>query len=510
LKVPPLKVGENFKIKTDVLTTIVNNVRDERMIANDMRARSAACMKIRERVLEMAAEKGAGFVVGMLRKVVTAAAEGARSRIAELNDGVFRHTVFFDTRGYHEGLGRIAIALIKQGDAITIDLTGTSPQTQSYLNTRPHIVRAILIGDLCQYLFCDLPASSGLIEPFTVIAPEGSCVNPSLDAAISGSVRMTPMVVQGIHMCINKMIFDSPYRDRVAVPFGTGSRNIAHGGRNQFNKIVTGLIPASMNGAGGGARPDMDGEDGAGFWFSGFGDTLDVEHEELRTPFLYAFRNIPRDQGGFGKHRGGAGVANCLVIHNAAEPYSMVSLVVTAKFPVDMGLFGGYAAGLCAVVELKDAHWQQLFAENAMAVPVTYHELAEQQTVAGNYELNSMIRGSPFRHGESVAMIASSAGGYGDVLERSPELVRQDLRFGFVSPGVAENIYRVVVHPGTLDIDLAATEAARAAERADRKRRGMSFAQFEEQWLTRRPSAEIIQYFGPWPEAAPLDNRASV
>jgi len=500
LKVPPLKVGEGFRLRSDVLNMIVNNVRDERMIGNDMRARSASCMKLRQRLLELIARRGVGFFVGMLRKLTMAAAQGARNRIAELNDGTFRHNLFFDTRGYHEGLGRISIALIKRGDRITVDLTGTSPQTQSFLNTRPHIVRAVLVGDLCQYLFADLPISSGLLEPIDVVAPEGSCVNPSLDAAISGSVRMTPMVVQGIHLCVNKLIFDSPYRDRVAVPLGTGSRNIAHGGKNQFNQIVTGLIPASMNGAGGGARPTMDGVDGAGFWFSGFGDTLDVEHEELRTPFLYMFRNIPRDQGGFGKHRGGAGVSNCLLVHNPSSPYSMVSLMVTSKFPVDQGLFGGYAAGLSPVVEVKDGKWHELLAQGSTAVPRDYHDLAERQAVSGSYQMTSMIRRSPFKHGESVAMIASSAGGYGDVLERPVDLITRDLRAGFISAKVAERVYKVVVDEQSNSVDVEATTVKREQERADRRRRGQSFGSFVAQWRTQRPSAEVLRYFGPWPD----------
>lgn len=505
LKVPPIKIGENFRLKTDVMNTIVNNVRDERMIANDMRARSAACLKIRQRLLDLMGEKGPEFLIGLLRRLVDDAAEGARRRIAQLNDGIFRHNIFFDTRGYKEGLGRIAIKLVKHGDRITIDLTGTSPQTQSFLNTRPHIVRAVLIGDLCQYLFSDLPASSGVLEPFDIIAPEGTCVNPSVDAAISGSVRMTPMVCQGIHMCINKLMFDSPFRDRVAVPLGTASRNMAHGGRNQFNQIVTGLIPACMNGAGGGARPTMDGVDGAGFYFSGWGDTLDVEHEELRTPFLYAFRNIPRDQGGFGKYRGGAGVSNCLVVHGATGAYNIISLVVTAKFPIDQGLFGGYAAGLSPVVELKEGQWEAMFHEGDPNLPTTYHALAEKQAVRGSYQLNSMVRRSPFVNGESVAIIASSAGGYGDALERDLDLVQEDLRRGLLSVGAAEKVYHVACAPDTGIIDRAASEARRDEERIARRRRGMLYGDFLRGWAGRRPRPEIIQWFGPWPEA---DDRA--
>ena len=498
LKVPPLKIGENFRLKTDVMTMVANNVRDERTILNDMRARSAACMKLRQRVLELVAETGTGFFVGMLRKLLTSAAQGARNRIAQLNDGTFRHSVFFDTRGYEEGLGRISIALIKKGDEITIDMTGTSPQTQCYLNTRPHVVRAIMIGDLCQYLFSDLPASSALLDPFTVIVPDGSCFKPSLDAPLTGGARLGSWAAQAIHGCVNKLIFDSPFRDRVALPLGSG-RNVAHASRNQFDQTVMGLIPGAMNAQGGGAQPTMDGTDAAGMWFSGMGDSLDIEHEELRTPFLYMYRNIPRDQGGFGKYRGGSGAANCIVVHNAMSPVSMVSVIGTARFPMDPGMFGGYAGGVCPMTEIKGGGWHDMLGRGAAELPTTFHDLIERQAVPGQYNIDANIRKSPYAHGDSLAFIASSAGGYGDVLERAPELVERDLHRGFISSGVAERVYKVAFDGNAVDVD--ATQAMRDAERADRKRRGHAYDAFITQWRKLRPRPEIIREFGPWDDA---------
>ena len=45
LKVPPMKLGENFRMRTDVIDMFVNMVRDERMQNNDTRARAAVCFK---------------------------------------------------------------------------------------------------------------------------------------------------------------------------------------------------------------------------------------------------------------------------------------------------------------------------------------------------------------------------------------------------------------------------------------------------------------------------------
>lgn len=507
IKIPPLKVGRNFQMITDVVTSITNQVRDERMIGTDMRARSSACVKMRERVLELIDSIGVEHFRGILRKACEVASAGARAKVAQLNDGVYRHVVFFDTIGHEEGLAKVSIELRKKGDSITLNLDGSSPQTRSFLNTRPHIIRAHLVGDLAQYLFSDLPASSGLLEPFEIVAPEGTCVNPSFEAALSGSVRLSPMVLQGVHMCINKLIFASRFREYVSLPLGTGSRNITHGGFNQYGQRVVGMMVAAMNGGGGGARPEMDGVDGAGVYFGGLGDSLDVEHDELRAPFVYVFREIPCDAGGYGRQRGGAGIANCIMLRGNKGQYSISSVGVTTRFPVDQGLFGGYAAGLAPLVSVYDGDWMKKVLAEKGTLPQSYESLLadvkarhrDEAESSQKYVVSGTVKGMR-DEGSVVALIASSAGGYGDVLERDPQSVLADLRRGFTSAWVAHHIYQVRLHEdGSLDAE--ASERARAQERENRKGRGKRFDEFEAQWKKQRPKQEILQFYGPWPTA---------
>ena len=516
IKIPPLKVARNFQMMTDVLNSIVNQVRDERMIATDMHSRAGACVKMRERLLELISVIGVDLFRAVLRKACEVAAAGATAKISELNDGVYRHVVFFDTIGYEEGLAKVSVELRKQGGRITLNLDGSSPQTRSYLNARPHILRALLVGDLAQYLFSDLPASSGLLQPFEILAPKGTCVNPSFDAALSGSVRLSPMVTQGVHMCINKLIFDSRFREYVSIPLGTGSRNITHGGFNQFGQRVYGMLTAAMNGGGGGARPEMDGVDGAGVYFGGLGDSLDIEHEELRTPFIYLFRQIPCDAGGFGRQRGGAGIANCILLRGNIGPYSVSSVGVTTRFPVDQGIFGGYAAALAPIVEVKDAGWMKSVLADTGVWPSTYHELLEDvqtrhridDSASNEYSVNGTISGTR-EEGSVVALIASSAGGYGDVLDRDPEAVVRDLRRGFTSAWAAHNVYHVRFHDdGSLN-DVATAEA-RDQEHASRIRRGMKYDEFESQWSRKKPSDEILRFYGPWPAGMTFTDEESI
>jgi N-methylhydantoinase B len=60
-------------------------------------------------------------------------------------------------------------------------------------------------------------------------------------------------------------------------------------------------------------------------------------------------------------------------------------------------------------------------------------------------------------------MEAAGGGGYGDPLERDPELVEWDVREGYVSIEAARRDYGVVIHPGTLEVDLEATKELRSS-----------------------------------------------
>ena len=65
--------------------------------------------------------------------------------------------------------------------------------------------------------------------------------------------------------------------------------------------------------------------------------------------------------------------------------------------------------------------------------------------------------GDVFRH------LQSSGGGYGDPLDRDPELVWWDWRDGKVTLEHAREAYGVCIDPATLTVDQAATQQCRRA-----------------------------------------------
>ena len=103
-------------------------------------------------------------------------------------------------------------------------------------------------------------------------------------------------------------------------------------------------------------------------------------------------------------------------------------------------------------------------------------------------------------NGDIWVIFSGGGGGYGDVLEREPEMVMDDLKKAVISHWTAENVYHVVYDPETLEADVEKTEQLRQKERDDRKARGMTWTKFEKEWSKLRPPEDILDYYGSWPD----------
>jgi acetone carboxylase alpha subunit len=99
--------------------------------------------------------------------------------------------------------------------------------------------------------------------------------------------------------------------------------------------------------------------------------------------------------------------------------------------------------------------------------------------------------------GELYMMCQGAGGGYGDVLQRDPAAVMQDIEDDLISVDTAREIYKVVFDDRTLLADEVATHALRAAERQERLRRGKPYDEFLREWQTPEPPA-ALPYFGSW------------
>ena len=158
-----------------------------------------------------------------------------------------------------------------------------------------------------------------------------------------------------------------------------------------------------------------------------------AEFTETRFPVLVEKLALRTDSGGVGKRRGGLGYDK----HYRALVDCRT--IVTAD-RVRLGCYGlnGGKAGtpFCATVDAGGA--------NA-------------------HDLGGLVDGEPVRAGQIVRVVTTGGGGWGDPLEREPELVARDVIEGKVSLAAAREEYGVVLKAdeGNFAIDEEETAAVR-------------------------------------------------
>ena len=167
--------------------------------------------------------------------------------------------------------------------------------------------------------------------------------------------------------------------------------------------------------------------------FPANGANTPVEILESDTPLIVEKRELIPDSGGPGRTKGGLGRRMVLRIpDDEYAPLPPVSLAMQSgryRHPPE-GLFGG-KHGLKATFLVN---WKE-----------------------GNpYGLTHL------KPGDVVMIDAPGGGGYGNPLERDPELVEKDVVDGYVSLEAAADQYGVVIDPETLRVNVGATREKRA------------------------------------------------
>lgn len=499
LLVPPIKIGENYALKEDLLRMFSAMTRDPRTMILDIKARLAACRIAQRRIVELIDQRGEEFFTGALRRIVAVTAEAARQKVSLLNDGTFRQPCFIDTVGMEEALLKLNITLEKKGERIKLSLHDSSPMLPDKpMNTFFQGIVGLAMVYLCGWFFYDLPANNGLLEVLDWEFPENSLVNAQGDAPTALAPCPQVSAVHAVFLCGARMTYHlDPSRAVAAWYQGFGVPFF--GGFNQWGDPLADITP-ELNATGCGARSDMDGVNGAGSFFATMSDCSDVETTESDRPFVYLFRNYFKNSFGHGKFRGGAGVGFGIMIHNV--PWlGLGSLGYGSRSPATKGNFGGYAVSTPFIQSVHGSNMQELLAASNSALPVTMDQLyTETNPEEGGRGFHGIIVNiMPFLEGDTFYVPVGGGAGYGDVLDRDPELVIKDLREGLTDHRAAREIYKVAYDESTFRLDHEKTAALRAGACEERKRRGKPYAEFESEWVKLRPPGRLLKYFGAYP-----------
>lgn len=503
LGLPPVKIGENHQIREDWLEVFsLYGIRAPQMMITDLKARATAADRVRTRILELCQKEGADFVIGLMRKMLDVAEEGARKRLASWPDGKFRCVTFSDLVGSREGLLRQAyVTLEKRGDKLIYDLTGTSPENHSSYHAHVQAVVGHVANYIYSYVFYDLPISSATFAPIEFKIPAGTLFNPDHKAATSNSVMICAGIMSASANTFAKMMFCTQDWRRVVASSSNAGNAMVISGISQWGLPFADMIAYSLNTEGQGGRPWQKGMNAFGFPWCPFGRAPNVELMENEFPLLVLLSQHWADSCGHGKMRGGVGTAQIWVAHQAPQVYFM-SIADNSKVQTPQPLFGGYAPCTVPGIAIRQANIVEKL-KKGESLDLDVNKILQEQAIDGQWEIEFFGRSArPYQEGDVISFGFSAGGaGYGDPLEADPQSVAQDIVNKIITKETAERVYKVVFDEKNLNADEEKTAELRRKERKARLSRGKRYAQFVKEWEKLKPPKEILHAYGSWPEA---------
>jgi N-methylhydantoinase B/oxoprolinase/acetone carboxylase alpha subunit len=262
----------------------------------------------------------------------------------------------------------------------------------------------------------------------------------------------------------------------------------------------------ARNTMGQGARIDSDGMDSSLFRSAVFATGSDGEEAEVDQPTLHLWQKHDKDSGGNGKNRGGvSGYISTIfyAVPSADRPESNPGSRMRSMI-VGNGLFGGYPSISGPAAGIENSNILELMAKGEKNIPTSFRELIQDKVLEGDYLLPSVRKHRPARvaYAGSVSGFGTPGGqGYGDVLERDPQAIVDDIRAEIISEWTAANVYHVVYDAATWTADLPKTAELRKKEREARFNRGINFDEFEKEWSKQKPPEDQLVIYGSWPDA---------
>ncbi len=427
MRIPPIKVYERGRPNQAALDVLFANMRVASDREGDFRAMVGTCRKAAERVEELRARYGTDTLRGCIRELLDRAERRMRQRIRELPAGEYRYETYLEGgRDRLEPLrvrARVAIA----GDSVTVDLTGSAPQTRGPTNVGPAMAPTAAFTILKAFLDPGGEINSGAFRPLTVLAPEGTLVNARLPAPCGGMVEVKYAVESAVMGALAQAIA------------GKVTGDLKGGGNHCY---VTGTDPRTGGtfifyeypAGGTGAFDGGDGNNAVrAFTESDITTLQPVESVEQKYPLRIEGLELRRDSGGGGRWRGGLGLRREVRVL-ALE--AQLSVLAEKNLLPPYGVSGGLSG-----------------APNRFVVRRDGQEIQPSP-------LPGKVSGFPLRTGDVVIMESAGGGGYGDPLARDPTAVARDVSDGVISSTRAETVYGVTLRDD--GVDLAATRELRA------------------------------------------------
>ena len=465
LMVPPIKLYDRGVPNREAIKIIARNSRLPDHIAGDLDAECAAVSMGARRTAELFKRYGRATIEACFDVIIAKTAETYRREIlSRIPDG----TYVWEDYAEHDGvdpprLHAQRITLTKANDRLVIDFDGTSPQAKGPINHAGDYaggnflkkwIAPILrnLADTPERM-AELDVNEGVAELIEMrFPPPGTLLTPVFPAPTNARTFVILRLLGVFAGALAKAVDGNMPADQETIRY-TGITGHDEAGRWYLYREILG--------GGSGGRPYADGSD----TIHVVPDSKNMPAEFIETTFPARVETLALapDSGGPGFHRGGLGYCKEIRVLGDATFLSVADRSILSCW----GLRGGQAGA---------------------PFKVTIDPGGPNERV-----LPGLADDEPVRAGEIVRIETTGGGGWGDPLERDPDLVALDVMQGKVTRARAESDYAVMLADEGEDVvvDRAATTALRDELRRERGElpffeRGPGY-----KWLSGRDCAEV-------------------
>jgi len=424
LFIPLVKLEEGGVLNQAVIDMIRWNVRTPEEVTGDIRSQIAANHVCAEKICQMLDEYKMVGLDDLADEIIGRTEMSMREAIQKVPDGIYKaEGIVEQMEGKDDVVIKVAVEV--KEDNITVDLEGSSPQVDWGGNVVFNFTYAYVFMAMKSMFDPDIPNNDGCAAPIGMKAPEGSVVNCRFPAAVAARMQIGHFLTEIIYRAMAEVLPDRVLAGSGGTP---ATMNVFYGKRNDASPWHAVII----RGGGMGASAINDGY--YDYIFPANGANTPVEIFESDTPLIVEKRELIPDSAGPGKMKGGLG--RSVVFRIPDDEYAPIP-------PVNLGIQSGrYQYPPEGLFSGKDGSKARFLINGEPGNPYGLTQVGP---------------------GDVVIMDAAGGGGFGDPLEREPELVENDVADGYVSIASAEEDYGVVIDPETLKIDANASEKLRTS-----------------------------------------------
>lgn len=438
-------------------------------------------LKLGERLIGESIERyGIEAYLGAIRYSCDVSADSMRSALAEIPDGVYEGEEEIDCDGIDASIEyRIKVKIVKAGENIEVDLSGTSPQARTCINASVLDTKTG-VGLALKYLLDPkTPFTSGTYRPIDIVLPSSTVVSATPP---DGAVFLYWEGSSPVFLAVSRALADALGDRAVGGDYGSLSIHNANGVHPNGMPWVTTAQCGGEHGPWGATRHG----DADSYSVIYLANNLDPATEaiEADVPVVVLRKEYLSDTAGSGTNRGGSAVLKDTLWLSEAEHWSSsLHTKTTSGFGVNGGRDGTAGATWLFSKETFDVDAEQdllgledsVYARATPVAGVLDPDTHVRDEAGGRYfyfASNPVWRTKP---GAIFRYLTNGGGGWGDPLKRDPDRVKTSVRDGYVSIDGAARDYGVVVigdpdnDPEGLRIDLGATEALRAEIAAKRE-----------------------------------------